>query len=85
MSRRTLTPDALTVQVLMDLGRTLDALRMAHGLSISAFAIKSGVGENTVGRVLNVRDDAQISTVILMAEAVGYRLVLVPSSPSTTG
>ena len=84
MSRRTLTPDALTVQVLLDLGKTLDRLRTDRGLSLADLAREAGLGENTVSRVMNIRSDVQLSTLALLTDALGAKIVIVPVVPSSS-
>jgi transcriptional regulator with XRE-family HTH domain len=57
-----------------DVGRALRALRAERGLSIRALAGSSGLAVNTLSLIENGRSSPSVSTLQLLARALGVRL-----------
>jgi transcriptional regulator with XRE-family HTH domain len=58
----------------------LGSARRAAKLSQQALAEKAGVARLTVSRVESARDDVRLSTLLVLARALGLELMLVPSA-----
>jgi transcriptional regulator with XRE-family HTH domain len=61
-----------------DLGSALKARRVEREISRQRLSSVMGLGQSTVASIEREAGDPKLSTIVRIAEALGYRLALVP-------